>query len=136
MGPMMNVIIGSVALAATVAGGSLAWPRFTTSQRPKLLQDVHDIVLQTPIGARASDILGVSDEASVEPFNIGQVVYSLVDNVKAAVGKRAQNVIVKNAVKQLEGQFDRLSPEEKTEIRQAICEPLESTQSSSVSGSE
>jgi hypothetical protein len=136
MGLVVNLIITLAVVVASLATGSLAWPRFTTQERPKLLQEVHDVALKTPIGREAASVLGVTDESQVEPFNFGSIIYSIVDSARAAAQNRAQTVIVGNAVNQLKGQFDQLSSDQKDLIRQAICQPLDSESVSSPSATE
>lgn len=132
MGPF-NFIIALAIATASLVSGSLLWPRLTTQQRPKLLQEVHDVALKTSIGKETANVLGVSDETHIQPISIGQMTYSLVDTAKAAVQKRVQTVIVGNAVNQLNSQFDRLPIEQKKQIQEILCKPL-NNQISTVSG--
>jgi hypothetical protein len=134
MGPLNFIVALAVAVASLVSG-SLAWPRLTTVTRPKLLQEVHDIALTTSIGKQTANVLGVSDETNIQPLNIGQMTYSLVDSAKAAIQKRAQTVIVGNAVNQLNSQFDRLPTEQKKQIQEILCKPL-NNQTSTVSATQ
>ncbi len=108
---------------SSLAGGSLLWPRLTDRPRPKLLQDVHDMVLRTPAGQEAANVLGVSDEAHIVPINPGQIVASAANGVKTAVSNRIQKVIVGNAVNQLSRQMNNLSPEQQEYVKEAICKP-------------
>lgn len=115
-------------LAVTVAfialgSGSLMWPRLTDRPRPFLLQYIHDVVLRTPTGQQAANVLGVSDEANVERINLGQVAAGVVVSAKTAVQNRIRTIVVGNAVNQLNRQFDHLSDDQKIVVRQAICEP-------------
>ena len=125
MGLVANFLIASVIAAVTIAGGSLAWPRLTSQPAPKILQDVKNIVIKTPIGAQTANVLGVSDETHIKPINLGEVATGAVGQVKTAVENRIQAIIVGNAVNQLHQQFERLSPDQKTQIQEIICKPLE-----------
>lgn len=125
MGSVANFIIALIVATATIAGGSIAWPRLTNQPRPKLLQDVRNVVIKTSIGAQTANVLGVSDEAHVKQVNLGEVAAGAIGEVKTAVQNRVQAVIVGNAVNQLHQQFERLSPDQKTQIQQIICKPLE-----------
>ena len=125
MGPAANFIIALVVATVTIAGGSLAWPRLTKQPRPKLLQDVKNVFIKTPIGVQTANILGVSDEAHVKPVNLGSVAAGAIGEVKTVVQNRVQAIIVGNAVNQLHQQFERLSPDQKTQIQEIICKPLE-----------
>jgi hypothetical protein len=125
MGPVANFILALVVATVTIAGGSLAWPRITTQPRPKLLQDVKNIVIKTSVGKETANVLGVSDEAHVAPINLGQVAAGAAGQVKTMIQNRVQAIIVGNAVNQLHQQFERLSPDQKKQIQQSICQPLE-----------
>lgn len=125
MGSTGRFFLALMVAVTTLAGGSLLWPRLTTRPRPKLLQDVHDLVLRTPMGQHSADVLGVSDEAAVEPINIGAVVGSAVYGAKIAIQKRVQNVVVINAVNSLSRRFESLPPEQKEQIQEILCKPIE-----------
>ncbi|OGG31572.1 hypothetical protein A3A63_00370 [Candidatus Gottesmanbacteria bacterium RIFCSPLOWO2_01_FULL_46_9] len=123
MGAIGQFVIALFIGATSLASGSLVWPRLTTQARPKLLQDVHDIVIKTPIGKQGASVLGVSDEAHVEPINIGQAVGSAAAGLRSAVQKRVQTIIVGNAVNQLSSQFDRLPQDQKERVQHILCKP-------------
>lgn len=115
----------SVAIAA-LGSGSLMWPRLTDKPRPKVLADVHDLVLRTQVGQNAANVLGVSDEANVQKINFEEIAYTMVNSAKTAVQNRVRTVVVTNAVNQLNRQFENLTDDQKIYVRQAICEPAES----------
>jgi hypothetical protein len=121
MGPIIQFIIAVMVATTSLAGGSLAWPRLTTQTRPKLLQEVHDVVMKTQAGKQAANVLGVSDETSVEPINIGQILGSAIEGVKMSVQNRVQTIIVGNAVNQLRAQFDKMPENQKEQIQQILC---------------
>lgn len=123
MGPVIQFVLAIAVATTSLAGSSLVWPRLTNQERPKLLQEVHDIVIRTPVGQETAQVLGVSDEATVEPINVGQIVSGALNGVKTAVQNRVQTIIVGNAVNQLSSQFDRLPKEQKTQIQQILCKP-------------
>lgn len=123
MGPTARFILALTVAVTALGSGSLLWPRLTDEPRPKLLQDVHDLVLRTSVGQNAANVLGVSDEATVQKINVGQMVAGAVGNAKTAVQKRVRTVVVTNAVNQLNRQFDNLSDDQKTYVREAVCEP-------------
>jgi hypothetical protein len=123
MGPILQFILALAVAGTSLASGSLVWPRLTTDARPKLLQDVHDIVLKTDIGRQSAQVLGVADEANVEPINPAKIVGGAIDGVKNIVQQRIQTVIVGNAVHQLSSQFERLPKEQKEQIQQILCVP-------------
>jgi hypothetical protein len=122
MGPVMQFVLALAVATTSLASGSLIWPRLTTQARPKLLQDVHDIVLKTQAGKQ---VLGVSDEAHVEPINPGQIVSTAINGVKTAVQNRVTTIVVGNAVNQLSSQFERLPREQKVYIQEALCKPID-----------
>ncbi len=123
MGPTARFILALTVAVTALGSGSLMWPRLTDKPRPKVLQDVHDIVLRTSVGQNVANVLGVSDEANVEQIDFGQIAAGAAGNAKRAVQNRIRTVIVGHVVNQLDRQFDNLSPEQKTYVRQALCEP-------------
>jgi hypothetical protein len=129
MGPVANFFIALVVAAASLTTGSIAWPRLTAQPRPQLLQEVHDVAIKTSIGKQTANVLGVSDEANIQPINFGQVASSIVDAAKNAAQKRVQTVVVQNAVNQLSAQFEKLPRDQKEQIQQALCKPIDSTTS-------
>lgn len=125
MGPVGQFVLALLIGVTSLASGSLVWPRLTSQTRPKLLQSVHDIVLKTSVGKQGAMVLGVSDEAHVEPINIGQSVSSAASSLRNAVQNRVQTIIVGNAVNQLSTQFDRLPKDQKEHIQQILCKPTD-----------
>jgi hypothetical protein len=127
MGPTGRFFLAlSVAIVA-LGSGSLMWPRLSDKPRPKVLQDIHDLVLKTTVGQNAANVLGVSDESNIQKLDFGVMASTAVTNTKTAVQNRVRTVVVTNAVNQLNRQFDNLSEDQKTYVRQAICEPGEPT---------
>jgi len=125
MGPVLNFIVALVTATVVVAGGSLAWPRLTNKPRPKIVNDVKNVVMTTSIGRQTANVLGVSDETHLTQVNLGQVASGAVGQVKKAVEDRVQEIVIGNAVNQLRQEFDKLSPDQKNQIQQIICQPLE-----------
>ncbi len=132
MGPVVQFILALAVAATSLAGSSLAWPRFTTQARPQLLERVREITLKTDAGQKAAQVLGVTDESKVEPISIGKMVSDGINGVKNTAEKRIQTIIVSNAVNELTRQFDRLSPDQKQYVQQALCKPQETVEQSSV----
>ena len=116
----LAVLVGAV---ATIVATSLAWPRLTEKERPAALQKVHDIVLQTPQGKMAAEILGVQDETTIEPINVASVAASVASSVTSAVTNKAQEVVTRQAVQQISRQIDQLPPEQKAQLQEIFCKP-------------
>src|SRR5690348_7637193 len=106
---VVQLVLAVAVFGVTLSGGSLLWPHITDAPRPKLLQDVRDTVIQTQPGKQAAQVLGVSDEASVEPINLGQVAGNMVNGVRSAAQKRVQTIIMAQVTQQLSSQYERLS---------------------------
>ena len=123
MGGTSRFILAFAVGVIALGGGSLLWPRFFDAPRPKALQDVRDVVVKTSVGQNAANALGVNDEADVQKIDLGQAATQTISNVRNAVENRVRSVVITNAVNQLSSQFNKLSDEQKTSVRQAICEP-------------
>lgn len=118
---MFQFILSVIIATVTLSGSSLLWPRFTTQPRPEFLNKVHDVVVSTGPGKQAATVLGVSDEAAVEPFSLTGVQ----EGVKQAVTNRVQEVVVGNAVNELSRQFETLPKDRKLQIQEALCKPID-----------
>jgi hypothetical protein len=125
MGIVGNFVASSIISLVLLAGTSLIWPRFTDQPRPKILEDVKSVVMKTSVGKDASNVLGVSDEKNLIRIDPGKIVQGAVGQMTNAVEQRIQTIIVSNAVSQLQLQFEKLLPDQKEQIRQIICKPLE-----------
>ena len=123
---MFNFIFALVISVVTLSGGSLLWPKLTTTPRPKLLQQVHDVVIKTPPGEQAAQVLGVSTD-NVQPINLGQMANTIVANIKTAAQKRAQTIIMVQVTNQLTTQYEKLSKDQQKQLQQIICKPTEAT---------
>lgn len=125
MGPVLQFVLAVAVATTTLVSGSLAWPRFTTAPRPRLLEDVRTIALKTTAGVRTAQVLGVTDEAHVTPINMGEIMASASGAVKGAIRNRIQTVITVNALNQLSAQFDNLPDDQKAQIQEVLCKPAE-----------
>src|SRR4030042_155018 len=125
MSPVVNFILALIVATMSLASGSLAWPKLTSHSRPKLLQEVHDVVLKTEPGQKMANVLGVTDESQVQVINFGSLAASVSGSVRDAIQKRMQTIVVGNAVNQLKGQFDKLPKDEQIQIQEALCKPVE-----------
>lgn len=118
---MFQFVMSAIIASITLSGASLLWPRLTTQPRPEFLNKVHDVVVSTGPGQQAATVLGVSDEAKAEPFSLK----ALQDGVTHAVTNRVQEVVMGNAVNELSRQFDTLPKDQKLQIQEVLCKPLE-----------
>lgn len=126
---VVQLFLAVAVFGVTLSGGSLVWPRVTTSPRPQLLQQVHDMVIKTPVGSQAAQVLGVSDDARVQPINLSQIAGNIGNSLKSAAQRRAQTIITAQIVGQLSNGYDKLPKDEQKQLQQIICAP-----SSSASG--
>src|SRR5437762_456364 len=116
---VVSFFLALIVAVTSLAGGSLLWPRFTSASRPQILQQVHDIVLKTPMGQTAAQTLGVSDETTTQPINVGQLASSAANGIRDAAAKRAQTIIMTQVTRELSGQYEKL-PEDQKQVLQEI----------------
>ena len=110
------------ALAAIVAGaGSVAWPKFTTSARPPIVEKVYEITKDTPVGQKTRDVLGVMETGSVTPIDFKSEASTFVVTAGAVVEKKVQTIIATQAVLQLMRQIRSLDTDQQAEIRAVVC---------------
>ena len=112
-----------IAVGATAVAGSLLWPKFTATARPKPLQEVRDAVVQLPVGKEAAKILGVQDESSVKPVNVASAASSVVTNIISTIEKKSQELVTRQVVEQLVRQVDQMPAEQKKQVQDVLCKP-------------
>jgi len=99
----------------------LVWPRVTRAPRPQLLQQVRDTVVKTPVGANAAAVLGVTDEAKVQPINLGDIANNAWNGIKNAAQKRATTIVMSQVTAQLNSQYQKLPKDQQETLKQIIC---------------
>ncbi len=119
---VFQLVLAVAVFGVTLSGGSLVWPKLTTAPRPQLLQNVHDAVVKTPVGARAANVLGVSDDQA-QPIDLGQISGNIVNSVKDAAQKRAQTIVTAQIVGQLTNGYEKLPVSQQQELQKIICSP-------------
>jgi hypothetical protein len=123
MNMVIRFTIASCVTAVVIIGISFLWPRFTSQNRPTLLQNVHSQLLKTQLGKETAGILGVSDEAHIRPIDLGQAASSAANSIVQVVEKRIETIIAENAVREVRSQLDRLSSDQKEQLQQILCKP-------------
>jgi hypothetical protein len=84
--------------------------------------------VKTPVGFQAARVLGVTDDKTIQPVNMGQVVGSVGNSIKSAVQKRAQSIITAQIVGQLSNRFEKLPKDQQKQLQEIVC-PTSSTAS-------
>ena len=120
----MNIVFSLLLMLATIAGGSIAWPRLTNQPRPEPLEQVHTIVKDTSLGKSYANVLGVSDQPA-EPINVASEASKLTASIMKTAQERAAKIVVTQAVRQLIAQIGNLPAEEQTQIHELLCTPPE-----------
>jgi len=118
---VVQLFLAVVVFGVTLSGGSLVWPRVTSAPRPQLLQQVHDTVVKTPIGSQAAQVLGVTDDKTVQPINLGQVANTAWNGIKNAAQKRAQTILISQVTAQLMNQYEKLPRDQQKTLQEIIC---------------
>jgi hypothetical protein len=112
------VVIGAMTLSFV----SIAWPKFSRLERPQLLTEVHNAIKETPLGKQVSQVLGVTDERSIEPIDLGIVTNDFGNYAIDTVKNKTEEIIARQAVLQLNQRFDKLGAKEKLILQEAICQ--------------
>lgn len=112
---VVQLVLAIAVFGLTLSGGSLVWPKITSAPRPQLLQEVHDSVIKTPIGAQAAQVLGS------EQINIGHVVTTAWNGIKNTVEKRAQTILMSQVTAQLMSQYEKLPRDQQKTLQEIIC---------------
>lgn len=119
----LRFILVTIGTSLVISAASIMWPKLTTKARPQALQVVHDVVIKTSAGQQLSNVLGVTDETSVQPINISSVASTVANGAVSALTKQAQNVVVTQATNEIAKQYDQLSPDQKQVLENIICKP-------------
>jgi hypothetical protein len=125
---VIRFIAVTVVASLVVGAGSVAWPKFTSSPRPPLVEKVYEITKNTPVGQKTRDVLGVTDSSELTPLDLRSEANLLVATATTAIEKKVQTVIATQAVLQLMHQINSLDVDQQKEIRAVVC----STQSGSI----
>lgn len=120
---VVQLILAVVVFGVTLSGGSLVWPRVTSAPRPQLLEQVHDAVVKTPVGSQVAKVLGVTDEYTIQPMNLGAAAGDIGNSIKTAVQNRAQTIIMSQVRQQLTNQYNKLPKDQQQEFQNIICKP-------------
>lgn len=118
---VVQLFLAVFVFGVTLSGGSLVWPRVTSAPRPQLLQQVRDTVVKTPVGANAAAVLGVTDEANVQPINLGDIANNAWNGMKNAAQKRATTIVMSQVTAQLNSQYQKLPKDQQETLKQIIC---------------
>ena len=116
----MNIVVSLLLTALTVAGGSIVWPRLTNQPRPGPLEQVHNVIKDTSLGKSFANVLGVSDQQSVEPINVASEASKLTASIMKSAQERAAKIVVTQAVRGLIAQIGNLPPEEQAQIHELL----------------
>lgn len=126
---VVQLVMAIAVFGVTISGGSLVWPKITSSPRPQLLQEVHDSVIKTPVGSSAAHVLGVTDDKTVQPINLGEVANTAWNGIKTAAQKRATTVVMSQVTQQLTNQYDKLPKDQQKTLQEIICKNATSSAS-------
>ena len=124
---VVQLVIAVAVFGITLSGGSLVWPKITNAPRPQLLQEVHDSVIKTPVGANAAQVLGVTDDKSVQPINLGTIANTAWNGIKTAAQTRAQTIVMTQVTAQLTNQYEKLPKDQQKTLQEIICKTATSS---------
>ena len=117
----LQFVFAAFGAAIAISVASLLWPKLSANPEPPLLTTVRSVVQQTPLGAQAADVLGVSDAASAEPINLSDWAVSQGNAILAHIEESATKTVVSSVAKQLIGQIDALPEDQQSELRSILC---------------
>lgn len=118
---ILKFIISLVSTFVVVAGTSLVWPKLTNYPRPEPLTQVRNVVLDTSIGKGVAQALGVQDEASATPVNIGAVAGTAISSAAASVQQKAAAAVTREIIIQVVNKIETLNPDQQQAIKDQIC---------------
>lgn len=116
----LQFVIASIGSALIISAVSLLWPKFTAKPVPPALTQVKNVVEQTSLGRQAAQVLGVSDAAPT-PVDLQQWAAQQGNAILGNITNSAQQVVITSVVRQIAGQIDKLSPDQKQQLQEVIC---------------
>lgn len=121
MAAVLRFLIVLLIATGTIISISFFWPFLTLHPRPEVLVKVRDFVLSTSLGSSVANVLGVTDEGSVQPINIGTIATEAVSGAVSSVREYTASALFLSAVRKLAGQYNELRPDQQEEVRELIC---------------
>lgn len=118
---ILKFIISLITTFTVVAGTSLVWPKITNYPRPEPLTQVRNMVLTTDIGKSVAQTLGVQDEKTVVPVNVGAVAGSAISSAAAGVQQKAADAVTREIIVQIVKKIETLAPDQQQVIKEQIC---------------
>jgi hypothetical protein len=89
--------------------------------RPAPIKTIESAVKETPFGQQISQVLGVSDDGQVKPIDVKAEATQLKDWIIVQVQNKAEAIVAKQAADQISQRFNALNDQQKSILRQAIC---------------
>jgi hypothetical protein len=114
-------IISLISTLVVVAGASLVWPKVTNYPRPEALTQVRNFVVTTDVGKNIAQTLGVQDETTVIPVNVGSVAGAAISSAAADVQQKASDAVTREILIQIVKKIETLAPDEQQSIKEQIC---------------
>jgi hypothetical protein len=118
---IVRFIVVAVVASVIAGAGSVAWPKFTSTPRPPIVEKVYEIAKDTSVGQKTRDVLGVTDTGANTPIDLKTEASSFVSTATTVVEKKVQTVIATQAVLQLMHQINSLDANQQAEIRSIVC---------------
>jgi len=79
------------------------------------------MVVDTDIGKRVAQTLGVQDEAIVVPVDVGSVAGAAISSAAADVQQKASDAVKREIIIQVVKKIETLAPDQKQAIKEQIC---------------
>jgi len=111
-----------VAIVTAAAGASLLWPKFMKTPMPPALSNLHDFVIQTPVGGELASVLGVPSD-SITALDMKDVAASAASSIVAGVEQKTTEIFIGQLLLQLNRQIEKLPSGEQDNIRALMCKP-------------
>jgi len=118
-------IFALVGFGIVISAMIISWNRFTDKPRPDVLEDLNNFLRNTQFGINIAQVLGATDETAIEKIDIRKSADEIYNALRFQAEERAKNIIITQAVRQLYSQFNNLSGDQRSQIRDLICEPSE-----------
>lgn len=79
------------------------------------------MVVDTDLGKRVAQTLGVQDETAVVPVDVGSVAGAAISSAAADVQQKASDAVTREIILQVVKKIETLAPDQQQSIKEQIC---------------
>ncbi|MFC1646930.1 hypothetical protein ACFL1A_01470 [Patescibacteria group bacterium] len=118
------VVIVVFTILSTVI--SVGWPKYIGSSRPQVIEQVHNVVKDTPLAQNTASVLGISDEKNIEPIDYRILARDTLSGGVGVLEKKVTQIVAHQTFVQIISNIDKMNENQIETIREVVCEEKKS----------